>query len=73
MTDRLLSVLIKRGRKPHDFTAREGTKTRIEMVEPRVDQFHWNDLTINHPTDVLIGANVRALSVASDFQTVESE
>ena len=41
-----LPVVIEGGRKVQEFTAAQGTQAGIKVIEPIIDQFEWNDLSM---------------------------
>src|SRR2546423_1127275 len=49
--NRVLAVFIERRREPERATIGQGAKAGVEMIEPRVDEFHRDDKTVEHFRD----------------------
>jgi len=55
----LLPIAIEGGRKIQEITTTQGAQAGVEMIEPVVDQFEWNDLSVKPVAERRVHTNIR--------------
>src|SRR5437667_9647858 len=71
--NRALPVFVEGCREPNCGPIGQRTKAGIEMIEPRIDQFHRDDKTTEHVRNGPMTLNIGAKSVAAKKDVASEE